>query len=409
MSPKTVLLALLAIGCSTQAFSDTVLLSRGTQVDGKIEKEFVVAEVTYVVIRVDDDLSIAIPKSRIRKSIPDEDEKLAAYAAAAKAVGDDADAHFELGKTCKGNGLDAQREYHYRRAIEINPDHPGARRALGYVPDGSDWILFTEQQRRRGLIYATGKWRVPEEYAIEKSRDEADKKSKRWLGDFKRLRTNYLKAVKLNDAQRAAEAFDALAAIDDPFAGLSFVKALESSRGKNTDPRKLRELYVKKLADFNAVATLVKTGLEEPDAHIRDLALERLQENGAPSAVATYLAILRKPGVPAQQVKQALRGLQFFPDPELWRLYVDALITEHKTVSSGGPGISTGFGSNGSSGLGFGSKKEVKIDTVQHPEAVELLRMITPDDVDFRYDKRAWRRYFADQLMRSPSDLRRDP
>ncbi|MEL6106974.1 MAG: tetratricopeptide repeat protein [Planctomycetota bacterium] len=412
-----VLFLLAALTLTSDGFCDTVMLSRGAQVDGKITSVSDSGEVApilaktesggveMVVVKVDDDLSVAIPKSRVRRSITD--AELGSYAARASSLGQDANAHFELGKECKGKGMEDHAEYHYRRAIGIDPNHVAARKALGYVRDGGDWILFSDQQRRRGLIYS-GSWRIPEEYAIEKSRDEADEKSKRWIKEFGRLKNIYLKAFKRGDPQRTAEAFDAIAAIDDPFAAVAFASALEKSRGTNREPRKLRELYVKKLADFRSVAALVKTGLEEPDAHLRDLSLEKLQQHGASSAVATYLGILRTPNASRLKIKQALRGLQFFPDPELWREYVDALVTEHKVKVGGGPGISTGFGSNGSSGLGFGSKEEIRTEYEQHAEAVDLLRQIAPE-ANHRYDKAAWRQYFANQLMRSPGDLRRDP
>ena len=414
---RAALILLVTLTFAGHGLSDTVLLSRGAQVDGQIKVNEDSGEVTtfavatesggsveVLSVKIDDDLSVAIPKSRVRRSLTD--ASLASYAAKAKSIGNDADAHFELGKICKGQDMDEHANYHYRRAIAIDPNHVAARKALHYVRKGSDWILFEDQQRRRGLIFS-GNWRTPEEYAMEKSRDEADEKSKRWIKEFGRLRNIYLKSLKRNDPQRTADAFDAIAAIDDPFSAVALATALEKSRGTNREPRRLRELYVKKLADFRSVAALVKTGLEEPDAHIRDLALEKLQQYGASSAVATYLGIVRTPNAAPLKIKQALRGLQFFPDPELWREYVDALVTERKVKVSSGP-PTTGFGSDGSNSLGWGSKEEIRIEYEEHAEAVELLRLIAPE-ANHRYDKKAWRQYFANQLTQSPGDLRRDP
>ncbi|KAA5543092.1 HEAT repeat domain-containing protein [Roseiconus nitratireducens] len=393
-------------GAAVAVHADTVELRSGVsgaEIDGEIVRRVDEGRPPHLVLQVDSDLRIAVPQTRVRKSIAD--EELEKYRAAALAADDDAEAHYQLARACKKNGLDGQCDYHFRRAIELDPDHGPARAALGYVRNGNDWILYADQQRKRGMIRVAGRWTVPEAHLREERQEQIEVQAKQWVRDFARLRTTVLKGGKA-----APDALAEIKAIDDPTASTAFAEALLDSRG-GPDSQSMRMTYVEKLGSFRtsvALQALVKAGLEEPDAAIRDYALEQLQSYGGASAVATYLPILSAESHTPAQVHAALRALQPFPQPALWRQYVDALITTHKTRISKGPGIQTGMSSLGGGGLTMGGKDEVRVEQVRNPGALELLKTIAPG-ADFQYDQNAWRQYFAAQLMQSPGDLRRDP
>jgi len=51
----------------------------------------------------------------------------------------DAEGFYQLGRWCKESGLAQKAVLMYERAIRIDPDHPGARSALGYRPYGLGW------------------------------------------------------------------------------------------------------------------------------------------------------------------------------------------------------------------------------------------------------------------------------
>lgn len=385
-----------------QTFADTVELNFGGEVDGRVTKKNPRGKVPHVIVEVDDRLSVAVPQSRIGKTLTS--DQFEWYQQAREAAGDDAEAHYKLAIECKRRGMEGQRTYHHQRAIALDPNHSKSRRQLGYTRSGNEWILYEEQQRRNGMILVRGGWKLPEQYAREKRMDEAKDASNRWIKKLARLRKGYL------SNKSPQESLEAIRAIDDPFSAQAISDALIESRD-GPDPVALRRLYVKKLGSFKnpaSVQALVRTALDEPYADIRLLALEQLKEYGAASAVATYLPILSSPNPKPAQVTAALRALNHFPDPELWRQYIDALETTYKTKVAPGPGMQVGQNSLGGAGLAMGGKEKVRVDIVQNPAAVELLKTIAPG-VDFRYDKTAWRRYFADQLMRTPGNLRRDP
>lgn len=395
------LAALMAPGTAT---ADTLELLAGVQVDGKIVRKNDSGAKPSVVIEVDPGLRIAIPQQRIRKTINDAD--LGWYKAELDKAGDDAEAHYQLGRKCKEKGLLAQREYHYRRAIEIDPNHSKSRSQLGYARDGNQWVLFDKLQQQRGMISVAGKWKVSEVYARQRMRDTANGAAKIWIKKFEGLRKLYLRQGK-----RSEEALATILAIDDPLASSAIAEALENSRGNNSDPQSLRRIYIKLLASLKtstAVQALVKTALLDADQAMRTEALMQLQQYGGGSAVATYLPILSSPKSKPSDITAALRGLNYFPDPELWRQYIDALITTHKTVSAPGPGMQAGRNNQGGMGLGMGGKPVVRTERQTNAGALELLRQIAPG-VDYRYDEAAWRNHFANLLMQSPNDLRRDP
>ncbi|MCX7805235.1 MAG: hypothetical protein N3A38_08610 [Planctomycetota bacterium] len=75
----------------------------------------------------------------------------------------DAEAHFALGKWAKGKGLNKQAEERFKRAIELDPDHEGAREALGYVKYLGQWMLEEDAMRAKGMVKVQGKWMTPAE------------------------------------------------------------------------------------------------------------------------------------------------------------------------------------------------------------------------------------------------------
>jgi len=254
------------------------------------------------------------------------------------------------------------------------------------------------------MISVKGKWTLPESYAREKRIDDANDASNLWNKRFARLKTTYIKSLRTG--KNSEEAYAALQAINDPMAANAIADALDESDGP-----KLRRLYVQKLGQFKnstAVRALVQIGLYDADDNLRLLAIDQLKDYGASSAVLTCLPVLKDDKQKPAAVTAALRLLNHFPDPELWQNYIDALVTEHKTIIPPGPAMQFGQNNRGGAGAQMGGKAKVKIDKVRNAGAVELLKTIAPG-VDYRYDEAAWRSHFASQLMGSTSDLRRDP
>ena len=79
---------------------------------------------------------------------------------------------FELGAWARDNGLPGRAKEAFRRAIELDPDHSGARFALGYQKHEGRWMTPDESMAARGFVKVGVGWIHRESYERQK-RDEA--------------------------------------------------------------------------------------------------------------------------------------------------------------------------------------------------------------------------------------------
>ena len=394
---------LLALVPGAPATADTVELARGGNLTGKVKRYE-----DFVIVQVDDDVQVAIRASRVRGVVTS--DQLRRYRELAATVGEDAEKHYQLARWCvTGDNVPGKSEqyknFHLRRAIEIDPEHSGARAALGFTKDGGQWVLRSKLMRDRGMVLRAGDWEAAELAAIEDVQDTTNVAVKKWIKDVSRMTAMVLRNPS---SPKGQESLAALQAINDPTAAVAIAKQLRDSREKGNQPRSLRMIWIKLLGKFrNSASTeaLVRAGIEERDASIREAALDQLLQYGGSSAQATYLPMLKSND--NKLVNRAARALSWFPDPELALTYVDALVTEHKTVTAPGPGINTSFSADGGGGLSTGGKPIEKIDLVRNPSVLSLLKSVEPD-VDHGYDETAWRWHFANKRSSFSGDLRRD-
>ena len=377
---------------------DTIELSGGGHLAGAVRR---LPERKIDIVKVDDSIMVAIPKTHVRRVVSD--EKLTEYIRRASKVGQDAEKHYDLAIWCAKNikdNRDAYLRHHMQLAIRFNSEHSKARAALDYVREKGKWVRYSDLQRSRGMISVAGKWVLPEAAAIEEVQDTTNVGSKKWIREVERL-----VRVVLRGNSKSDEAMDTLRAIKDPLASTAIAKQLLNSK----QPRALRLLWIELLARFRDIVSyqaLVQVGVNENDDVIREKALDELAQHGAHHAVATYVNMLRSKN--NRDVLKAARALTYFPDPGLALEYVNALVTTHqKTIMPAGGGTNAGFTGNGSSGFSTGQKPKVITRHLENPPALTLLKMIEPE-VDFGYDERAWREYFARKHGSYSGDLRRD-
>lgn len=387
------------------ACADSVEISGGGHATGKV-----VRKNKYVLVEIDPNLQVAIPDSRVRSVVPS--EKLATYQRNAEKAGDNAELHYQLARWCGvGDNVPGRNKYykqlHMQRAIELDPDHAFARAWLGYKKHQGKWIRTSDLMRDRGMVSVGGAWRLPEAVALEDGAEEVEKRSKIWIQDVKNLIGIAMRPSARNN--KAAEALQTLAAIDDPLAATAIAKQLDDSRGKNTQSVAMRRMWVTLLGRFRnsvSVQALVRAGIDEPDNTIREAALEQLVQYGSASARATYTPMLRANN--NALVNRAARALSWFPDPEQAMTYVDALVTTTKTADAPGPAMQVGVGNNGVGGMSMGNRQTVRADTRTNPAVLTLVKEIEPS-VDYGFDEAQWKAHFAAQKTAFSGDLRRDP
>ena len=381
--------------------ADTLEISGGGHLTGEVQRKG-----DLVIVKVDDQVQVAIPASRVRRVV--KSDELAEYRRLAALVGDDAERHYQLALWCvRSDGVagDVQRykRYHMQRAIDLNPDHAKARGGLGFTRQNGKWIRTSDLMTARGMVPRSGGWELPEAAAIEEYQNSINVDARKWNREVNRL-----VAVVLRGSSKAPEAMETLSSIRDPLAADAIAQQLLTSRGNGSQSRPLRLLWVRLLGQFRntvSVEALVRAGLEEADETVREAALNELVAHGSASAVATYLQYLSAND--NQLVNRAARALTWFPDRELVLTYIDALVTTHKTELAPGPGMQVGFG-NGGGGMQMGGKKQVQVEHRKNPAALTLVKSVV-QDVDHGYDEQAWRDYIASLRTAFSGDLRRDP
>ena len=147
--PLLVVLLLPVLPCA----ADEVVTGDGRRLVGRILKN----EDGQITILTYKDGPIVVPASDVRGTKPgptlydDYDKKIGDFE-------DTSEGHFKLGQWCQGKGLTWQARIEWRKALEKDSEHEGARAALGDKKTKDGWITFEEQQTAKGFIFFEGRW-----------------------------------------------------------------------------------------------------------------------------------------------------------------------------------------------------------------------------------------------------------
>jgi hypothetical protein len=163
------LVALLAV--SAPAFADTVVLRDGRRLQGRTES-------------VGDEIVIRQKHGEVRVAKADivriehEDDVYSQLDRKQHDLGNGtADERYTLGVWCRDNHLDTESRAAFLSVLKLDPDHSGARAALGYVREDNRWITEDDQMRARGLVKLDNRWVTPAE-KVRAEAEAADKKVK---------------------------------------------------------------------------------------------------------------------------------------------------------------------------------------------------------------------------------------
>ncbi|MDQ7778146.1 MAG: hypothetical protein RDV41_00350 [Planctomycetota bacterium] len=78
--------------------------------------------------------------------------------AAAEVKKDDAEGHFGLAMICKEGKWASKMREELQKVIEINPDHEGARKELGFEKYEGKWMTHDEVMAAKGFLKLEGQW-----------------------------------------------------------------------------------------------------------------------------------------------------------------------------------------------------------------------------------------------------------
>ena len=164
---RTVLMLALAFGLPA-AWADVIHFRDGTVREGKVvrqteqtvEVEFTTPAGSLKVVYPAGKIArIEMKKTAHEVLTEDYRNRLAALDV------QDSAAWAELAQWCSGhNMLQRQARDAYEMALERDPDHPGARKALGYVQFRGVWMTQTEAMGAQGYVRHNDKWITSEAY-----------------------------------------------------------------------------------------------------------------------------------------------------------------------------------------------------------------------------------------------------
>ena len=325
---------------------------------------------------------------------------------------DNPDQHYLLGLWARRNRLPREAEYHLNYAVGLDPDHAGARLALGYVRYEDKWMPEAEAKKAQGLRLYNGRW-MTEEAAAQAEAEDRENELKREMT----RRVNVLAAAIASPRTEKARynAVRRLLAITEGAAHDAILRLTHHSSAevrlaalRACDAQKLRR------ADFD----FLRLALEDEDAVVRDRARKGLAARWQKSMLPDTLKALRMRKEPlktfaAALVFKAVRESEAI-DPLIDALYVayrvrgagdappvlglDGVLRWPETQIRGGVIYDPVAGIVGAGPGVTWRPLDVDDDDGQlyliNYAALDALRAIT--HVDFGVNKRAWREWWLD-------------
>jgi hypothetical protein len=328
---------------------------------------------------------------------PEEEE----YDKIRPAYPDTIEGQWALAEWCRQQKLPVERETHLKRIIELDPNHAGARRALGYVQIEGQWTTQDALMIERGYKRYKNRWMLQQQIDLIEDKAKLENAQQEWFQNIKRWR-GWLGSDR---DEQARENFHNIA---DPLAVKALIAGL---RDDASAP--IRLIYVEALAKINtpeAARALAIASIEDPVDEVRLTCLDRLQTEKRPDVVAYYVSKLRAKDNPT--VNMAGIALGRMKDPSATGPLIDSLVTTHKfkiAKPGGDNAMSTSFGkgvNGGGTGMSMGGGPKIISQQFTNQSVLDALAAITGQN--FGFNQSAWRHWYAAQKKPETIDARRD-
>lgn len=277
----TVIVAALAF--SGVGTAEILYLKEGGSVEGEVQE---ISENGYRVRTVYG--VIVVPfDSVVRRE--ESDPAVSQYDRKLRALDDTAEAHFSLAAWCDQQGMRGEQRKHLRRVIELDPDHEGARTALGFVRVNGIWI----DGRTAPSKPTTAPGGARSTQSPPAGDDDADDEKlvaaiqAQYARRIRAIRSTYLDGAT---PELVAEGRRRIQEFQDPLAILPLARIL--SEGKVVS----REILVDMLARFTqdeATMNLSAMALLDADEGIRRRALSLIVRRDDPRIAAQFREALR--------------------------------------------------------------------------------------------------------------------
>ncbi|NUQ62600.1 MAG: HEAT repeat domain-containing protein [Pirellulales bacterium] len=393
---------LVVLACCAVARADVFVMENGGRVVGELLNPNETPRQTYSV-RTSEGTILNLDRNQVKQILRPRPEEME-YEKMRPRYPDTVEGQWELAEWCREKTLLEQRDKHLRRILELNPDHEKARLALGYSQLDGRWMTQEEVMSGRGYVRHQNRWMLPQEIELLKEKQQIELAEKEWMQKIERW-------LSAQGAEEGRQAYQSIAAINDPFAVKALARALNGEGRDPRDPRdQARILAVEVLAKIGtdkAAQALAICAIEDPVEEVRLTSLDHLKKKDNPAAVDQFIGRLKsKENV---EVNRAAAALKEMNNPKAIGPLIDALVTQHQFKIGGGSGgeISTTFTPSGPGGMSVGGNrpKIVKKYLTNRP-VLEALVSLT--GVNYSFDKQKWKAWYASQLRDPGMNARRD-
>ncbi len=304
---------------------------------------------------------------------------------------DDLSGHFLLGLWCEKQGLRKEAHDHLSDVIGLDPDHEGARKALGYQRHDGKWMTEAEINQARGLILYQGRWLTPEDAAAQQAEEQRRARADALAAEVQRLARRILSA---KDYLQRIEAEKALWRMHDPLAHPAIAALLDSPE---PDLRLASLKAIRKL-DITAISgRLVRTALFDPVEEARLRAAELLVPQYNPQVRRILVQALSSEEKTVRSAAASILGA--VKDPATIPALIDGLyLTYHFQSGEAAPVI----GLRAHAPQGLPPARVIPLDQppdsqdffVINYEALDALKTMTGQD--FGTSKQKWHEWWAE-------------
>jgi tetratricopeptide (TPR) repeat protein len=199
---------------------------------------------------------------------------------------EDAQSLYQKGLEARAKGNEQKALALFRSTVSKDPQHAAARRELGQVRDGGQWIELAEAMRRKGLVRRDGTWILKEEAAIlDLPAQEKQRRKDEQAKLYKLIRT-YGAAP---DERVGKFALQSMGTIEDAYKVEPMAYAL---RAKNQKVRLLAAKELGRLKNRRAMRPLLHRVIYDPSEPVRHAALDAAKKIGDPNLIAPLVKAL---------------------------------------------------------------------------------------------------------------------
>ncbi len=302
--------ALVAVASVPAAVADVVHLRDGRTVEGLVIEfpDEVEIEGRHGSVR----LSRAQIERIEKKLVPwiEYERRLAAMAAG------DAEAHYQLAVYCKENGLKTEAQVEFSSTVECDPNHSGARLALGFKKAGNHWLTQDEFMSEAGFVKYLGEWMKPEEAKLR----EQVEREKRLKNELRTRVAELVEQTGFTDEAVRETAYEQLDQLEPEVR----IPVLRAATGhENPAVRMYAILELGKLKVVNAAGDLATRILVDRSAQLREMAVAALKNVEHPNPTAFFQAYFND-GRADVRIR-AYAAVTLFPDRRAAQPLLDAL------------------------------------------------------------------------------------